>query len=117
MKLGVLAFTAVGALALSGCSQVVGLAVQGNMNVIYLSSSSTDVLLDKGYKLKQKPVCTVANSKDYSCTGSTVDGQQIAVTVPDSTVEDPQMIITVGSTQIFSGSVIQVIEQNAEAQP
>lgn len=102
-------------LTVAGCSQVEGLAVSGNINVLYLSSAATDVLLDQGYHIGVKPVCEVTNTTQYSCSGSTADGQPISVVVPDSSLPQPNMTITVGGKQIFSGGVIEVIDNAAGA--
>ncbi len=106
----------VGIAALSGCSQVKGLAVQGNMNVIYLETAASDVLLSQNVAIEKKPVCTVNDSADYSCIGTAAGGVPITVTVPDSS-GDPIMIITLGGKQVFSGSVLDVIEANSQATP
>ncbi len=99
--------------SLTGCSQVQGLATQGNMNVIYLESAVTDVLLSQKVALMGKPTCTVDTSTNYSCTGTTLTGEPIAVQVP-GTDEDPIMTISVNGKQVFQGSVIQVIDENAQ---
>ena len=101
------------AATLTGCSQVQGLATQGNMNVIYLESAVTDVLLSQKVALMGKPTCTVDTSTNYSCTGTTLTGESIAVQVP-GTDEDPIMTISVNGKQVFHGSVIQVIDENAQ---
>ena len=106
----------VGIAALSGCSQVKGLAVQGNMNVIYLETAASDVLLSQNVAIEKKPVCTVNGSADYSCIGTAAGGVPITVTAPDSS-GDPIMIITLGGKQVFSGSVLDVIEANSQATP
>ena len=102
-------------LVLAGCSQVEGLAVSGNINVLFLSSAATDVLLDQGYHIGVKPVCKTTDTTEYSCSGTTADGQAISVVVPDSSVPQPNMTITVGGKQIFSGGVISVIDNAAGA--
>ncbi|MGA9147972.1 MAG: hypothetical protein WBZ04_10465 [Candidatus Nanopelagicales bacterium] len=102
--------------ALCGCSQVKGLAVQGNMNVIYLETAATDVLVAQQIGVQSKPVCTVNGSADYSCTGTATGGAPIDVTVPE-TAGDPIMVITVGGATVFTGSVLDVIEANSQASP
>lgn len=99
--------------AIAGCSQVQGLATQGNVNVLYLESAVTDVLLAQKVALMTKPVCTVDPATNYNCTASTLKGEPVAVNVP-GTDEDPIMTITVNGKQVFTGSVIEVIDQNAQ---
>ncbi len=100
-------------IALAGCSQVQGLATQGNINVVYLESASTDVLLSQNIPLMSKPICTVDSATNYQCTGTTLTGEPVAVHVP-GTNDDPIMTITVNGKQVFAGSVIEVINENAQ---
>ena len=104
--------------ATAGCSVVEGLAVAGNMNVIYLSAASTDVLLQKGYTIQVKPVCKLLDREiqSYSCSGKTADGKAITVSVANGKVSS-EMVIKVGSSQVFKGSADEVIAVNAEASP
>lgn len=113
----VCAALAVGAmLSLSGCSVVEGLAIQGNLNVIYLSTAATDVLLSQGISIRVKPVCQLVTKElqSYACAGTTSDGRPIDVSVADGTVADPIMVVSVGGKQVFTGSVTGVIKRNAE---
>ncbi len=106
----------VGLVGLGGCSVAKGIAIQGNLTPLYVSTAATDVLLAQKIGIAVKPVCTAANNqtKSYSCSGTTSTGKPIQVTVADSTAANPDMVITVGGTQVFSGSIEAVIEQNAE---
>ncbi len=112
-SLGLVGIAAVGMLT-SGCSQVVGLASQGNMNVIYLATASTDVLTAKQIPIQQAPRCTVDADKLYTCEGTAADGRPILVLVPENDTTDPQMTITVGEEQIYSGSVLTVLDDAAQ---
>ncbi|NQU36036.1 MAG: hypothetical protein HQ526_00385, partial [Actinobacteria bacterium] len=98
-----------------GCTQVEGLATQANMNVIYLATASTDVLTEKSIPIEQAPRCSVDSTRLYTCKGTTVDGRPIVVLVPEDNSQDPQMTITVGGEQIFSGSVLAVLNKAAQA--
>jgi len=116
-RLPVVAVAGVLSLAAAGCSQVQGLATQANMNVIYVATASTDVLTSKSIPIQQAPRCTVDSAKLYTCKGTTKDGQPILVLVPEDNSQDPQMTITVGGQQVFSGSVLTVLNQAAQATP
>jgi len=87
------------------------------MNVIYVATASTDVLTSKSIPIQQAPRCTVDSAKLYTCKGTTKDGQPILVLVPEDNSQDPQMTITVGGQQVFSGSVLTVLNQAAQATP
>jgi hypothetical protein len=104
-------------LSVAGCSQVEGLATQANMNVIYVATASTDVLTTQSIPIQQAPRCTVDAAKLYTCNGTTADGRAILVLVPEDDSEDPQMTISVGGQQIFSGSVVTVLNNAAQATP
>lgn len=107
------------ALASSGCSVVKGLASAGNMDIIYLSTAATTVLLEDNYKIQRKPVCKLEDreQQEYACTGSTLDGKAINVSVADGEAADPIMVITVDDKQVFKGSVEAVIQANAQISP
>jgi hypothetical protein len=98
---------------LAGCSQVEGLATQGNMNVIYLSTAATDVLIAQDVAIGQAPTCTVDASKLYSCEGLTADGDSILVRVPENDAE-PQMTIWVGDVEVFRGPVLTVLDDASQ---
>lgn len=100
--------------ALSGCSQLEGLATNGNMNVVYLETASTNILLSQKVPLQSKPVCNVSASTEYNCNALTVSGEPITVNVP-GTDDDPIMTIKVNGSTIYTGSVETVISQYAQA--
>ncbi len=100
---------------LTGCSgKVIGLATSGNMNVIYLATAANDILLQEKVAIYQSPQCTVTNKIEYNCKGKTTTGQDISVSVPDASIEDPIMTLTVGGKQLYQGSVLEVIKKNAQ---
>lgn len=104
---------------LRSSAEVEGIVVQGNMNVIYLQTASTDVLRQHGVAMRTVPQCVVEanNSNAYNCAGTTESGQKISVSVLNASAEDPLMSVTVGGKQIFNGSAIDVIQQNARTKP
>ncbi|MGV1035862.1 MAG: hypothetical protein ACOYD0_02395 [Candidatus Nanopelagicales bacterium] len=116
--LGVVPAAAACALALAGCSgTVVGLAQSGNMNVIYLATASNDLLIANKVAIYQAPRCSVTNEIKYDCTGETTNGKTITASVPDGSIDDPIMTLTVGKRQIYQGSVLAVIQGNARTSP
>lgn len=116
--IGKVAALALAAAALAGCSQVQGLATQGNMNVIYLATAANDVLISQQIGILSGPKCTVDSSTNYTCSGTTVSGAPIVVSVPnEDSNSDPVMTITVGGKTIYHGSVLTVLEQNSQATP
>ena len=103
---------------LSGCaSTIVGLADSGNMNVIYLATAANDLLLAHKIPVYQSPRCTVTNKIEYNCAGKTTAGEWITATVPDGSIDDPIMTLSVGTKQLYKGSVQSVIHDNARVTP
>lgn len=106
----------IGALAVAplvfatGCaSQLGGLAPVGGDGLASIRTAATDVLIAKGYAIIQAPVCTTQTG-GYTCAGTIDDGSAIAVQSP---TDLSTMTITVGGTQVFSGSVNAVLESAA----
>ena len=97
---------------LGGCSQVSALAPVGGNAIAEVRYGAIDVLLDRGVEVLEAPVCTTAtDGVAVSCTGSTSAGDPIAVT--SSTSADAQLVVTVGTDTLYSGSLQQVIDEAA----
>lgn len=107
---------AAGAIALSGCTQLDGLANSTGTPFMAASGTATDVLLSQDIDVLVKPVCEFPpeSSKKWTCTGSTVDGEAIAVTITNGTTTDATMVITVGSDEIYNGSYAAVQTKAAQ---
>lgn len=117
---------------LVGCSEVKGIEVAGDLNPAYMATAATDVLIASNVTIRQVPVCT-SNSVtptpasgspapgkspgNYLCQGLTQENVPINVTVTNANNSNANMVITVGGQQIFSGSPLTVIDDNAEAAP
>lgn len=113
-----IATTAAAMAALTGCSQVQGLATQGNMNVIYLATAAIDVLTEQRIGILEAPTCSVDSATNYTCHGVATSGEKILVSVPDeASNEDPVMTIKIGDRTVYHGSVLDVIEANSRATP
>lgn len=99
---------------ISGCggSQITGLAQAGNLNVLFLSAATVDTLTDKGYTISVAPVCTVTDTTDYTCAGKTGDGQPIDVTTSNVTKSDADYTIAVGGKQIYTGNLMNDLNEN-----
>lgn len=97
---------------LTGCSQVAALAPVGGDRLAEVRFASNDVLVDRAVPVLTAPVCT-ADGDTVTCTGATVDGQPVTAT---STAADPDtLVVTVGPTTLFSGSLQDVL--TAAARP
>ena len=96
------------ALALSGCSQIAAIAPVGGDRVAEIRFAAGDVLVQKAVDIETAPVCEMAKDLAVSCIGETLDGETITVT---STAADPTiMTITIGSTELFSGAIQDVLD-------
>ena len=99
------------ALALAGCSQMAALTPVGGDIITGTRIATNDVLIAQGVKVLVAPVCTTV-PEGFTCTGSTVDGQEIVAKAGPTA---PQALtITVGGTQIFQGTVQDVLQKAAE---
>ncbi len=125
------ALTAVAATA--GCSQIAQLKPVAGDAVTGVRIATNDVLLDAGVAIQVAPVCTFTET-DYTCKGTTTDGQPILAQAsqvatdavpPDLTLAAEEseegaddvvvLEVTVGDQQIFRGLVSEVLRQNARA--
>ncbi|GAB2911088.1 hypothetical protein GCM10027047_06680 [Rhodococcus aerolatus] len=98
--------------ALAGCSQVAALAPVGGDRLAEVRFATNDVLVERAVALLTAPVCT-ADGEAVTCTGSTVDQQPVTAT---SSAADPgTLVVTVGPTTVFSGSLQDVL--TAAARP
>lgn len=99
---------------LVGCSQIDALQQVSGVPLATVEIAADDVLVSKGIDLLEAPTC-VEGDGEFTCSGTTLDRQEIAVKVPDD--EQQVMTITVGGEQIFSGPVQDVVEQAGERTP
>lgn len=99
---------------ITGCGgkEITGLAQAGNLNVIFLSAATVDTLTDKGYTIAVAPVCSVTDTTDYTCTGKTGDGQDIGVTTSNVTKVDADYTISVGGKQVYTGNLLNDLDEN-----
>jgi hypothetical protein len=100
--------------ALAGCSQVAALAPVGGDRLAEVRVATLDVLVDRAVPVLTAPVCT-ADGDAVTCAGTTVDRQPITAT---STAADPgTLVVTVGPTTLFTGSVQDVLTSAARPAP
>lgn len=114
MRMRQIAASAAAVVLLGGCaSQLAAIAPVGGGDVTALRIATIDVLQDLGVDMMQVPVCVEANEPvdSYVCDGTTADGKAIAVTSHGTT--PMMMTIVVDGTQVFSGSVRDVIDNAA----
>lgn len=98
---------ALAVLALAGCSQVAALAPVGGDDVAEVRFATIDVLLDKGVEILEAPTCELAGTV-ITCAGTTTGGD--AITATSSTDADATLEVDVGSTTVFSGSLLDVLD-------
>lgn len=100
-----------GALLLAGCSQIAAIAPVGGDHLAEVRYAAIDVLLDADVEILTAPVCAQAPSGEVSCQGETMDGTTISVVSPadDQTV----VTVTVGDGELYSGSIMDVIDEAA----
>lgn len=103
---GVIA-SAIASLALVGCSQVASLTPVSGASITTVRNAANDVLVDQQIPILVAPKCT-AVTDGFSCTGSTVNGEEILVTAGPTTPFD--MSISVGGAIIFEGNAVDVLQ-------
>lgn len=109
-SLGLLAVAA----ALTACTQVAALTPVGGDSITSVRNAAYDVLVAQGVDILVAPQCTTA-STGFSCTGSTMDGREIAVS---ATSQAPYpMTVSVGGAVIFEGNAQDVLRQAADVTP
>jgi hypothetical protein len=102
---------AVGAIALSACSQVSALAPVGGDGISTLRIAIDDVLAEKGVPVLVSPKCTEAE-KAFTCKGTTRAGDPIVATSPAG---DPMtMTVSVAGKILYDGDVNAVVQRAAE---
>lgn len=91
---------------LAGCSQVAALAPVGGDDVAKVRFAAIDVLVAQGVEIFDAPFCTL-DGEAITCTGSTVDGEDVAVA--SSSSDDATLTVTVGSDTLYDGSLDDAI--------
>ena len=97
------AFVSIAVLALAGCSQIAAIAPVGGDRLAEVRFAANDILVAQGVDILTAPVCEQAKNGDVSCTGQTLDGETIAVSSTDA--EQNQMTVTVGSDELYAGTI------------
>ena len=98
-------------LALGACSQVASLAPVSGGPITSVRIAVYDVLVAQEVPILVAPQCT-AVTDGFSCTGTTMDGQEIVATA--SGVSPYALTITVGGTTIFQGNAKDVLDESAK---
>jgi len=115
--------------ATTGCSQVAQLRGVAGDQVTAVRTATNDVLVEQGVDIGIAPVCA-ADDPVYTCTGSTSDGQPITaearvVAEFGATTDqygadrpaDVSLVVRVGGSEVFSGTVADVIARSGEVAP
>ncbi len=96
--------------AVTGCSQIAAIAPVGGSHEAEVRYAAIDVLLDAGVEILAAPDCHEDDGA-ILCEGETMSGEPIAV---ESTATDPSSLtVTVGAEVVYSGSVLQVLDDAA----
>jgi hypothetical protein len=98
----------IGALTLTGCSQVAALAPVGGNRATEIRFATIDVLLDHDIALMDAPTCAMADDRAVNCTGTTVDGQTVTSTSPAQ--DQASLEVRVGDEVLYEGTIDAVIE-------
>lgn len=95
-------------LSLAGCSQISAIAPVGGDHLAEVRFAAIDVLVGAGVELLSAPACEEATDHAISCTGETLTGEKVTVVSPADDQEN--LIVTVGSSTIYSGSILDVLD-------
>lgn len=95
---------------LAGCSQVAALAPVGGDRPTEIRYATIDVLLDHDVEVLEAPTCQMAEDRAVTCTGTTVDGEEISAV--STAVDQSDFEVTVGDEVLFSGSIDEIIEKS-----
>ncbi|UFS60810.1 hypothetical protein [Subtercola endophyticus] len=108
-----LASAAVLALALSGCTQIAAVAPVGGNHQTEVRYAAIDVLTTAGTDILTAPVCAASADGTITCTGATTTGDTITAVSPatDTTV----LTVTVGAKTLYSGSILNVLNDAARS--
>lgn len=106
------ALALIAVLALSGCSQISAIAPVGGDRVSEVRYAALDVLAQNEVDVLAAPTCAMADDREVTCTGSTLDGGTIDVvsTAADQTV----LTVTVDGETLFTGTIQSVLEAALE---
>ena len=100
---------AIAGLALTGCTQVAAIAPVGGDRVAEIRFAANDVLVRESVDIQTAPVCDMASDKAVSCSGETTGGE--AISVESSANDQSTMTITIGGTELFSGTIQDVLDE------
>jgi hypothetical protein len=99
-------------LALGGCSQISAIAPVGGDRVSEVRYAALDVLAQNEVDVLTVPTCSMADDREVTCSGSTLEGGTIDVV---STADDQTVLtVTVAGETLFSGSIQSVLEAALE---
>jgi len=99
-------------LALSGCSQISAIAPVGGDRVSEVRYAALDVLAQNEIDVLTVPTCEMADDREVTCTGSTLDGGTIDVV---STADDQTVLtVTVDGETLFTGDIQSLLEAALE---
>lgn len=125
--------TAAAALALAlttaGCTQVAQLRGVAGADLSAVRTATNDVLVKEGVSIRVAPVCDFDGSA-YTCEGTTTDGTAITSTAVvrseygastdaygADAPADVSLVVTVGGTPLYTGTVQDVLQRAGQVTP
>ncbi|WP_292833110.1 hypothetical protein [Microbacterium sp.] len=111
MRVRAAAIVLAGVMGLAGCSQVAAIAPVGGDHLAEVRYAAIDVLLAEKTAILVAPVCVQASSGEVTCAGETMDGGDIMVVSPGD--DQAVVSVTVGDRELYSGSIIDVLNNAA----
>jgi hypothetical protein len=105
-------FALMAVLALSGCSQISAIAPVGGDRVSEVRYAALDVLAQNEVDVLTVPTCSMADDREVTCTGSTLEGGTIDVV--STAADQTEFTVTVAGETLFSGSIQSVLEAALE---
>lgn len=97
----------------AGCSQVTALAPVGGNHLTEVRYAAIDVLTGAGVDILTAPVCESAADGAITCTGTTLAGDTITALSPAD--DQTSVTITVGTDVLYTGSVMDVLNDAARS--
>ncbi|MCC6854975.1 MAG: hypothetical protein IT189_02815 [Microbacteriaceae bacterium] len=100
------------ALTLTGCTQLAAIAPVGGARVSEVRYAALDLLVRDDVDVLVAPVCEMADDREVTCSGTTLNGGTIEVV--SSASDQANLTVTVDGSVLYSGSIQDVLESALE---
>lgn len=100
------------ALTLTGCTQLSAIAPVGGERVSEVRYAALDLLVRDDVDVLVAPVCEMADDREVTCSGTTLNGGTIEVV--SSASDQTNLTVTVDGSVLYSGSIQDVLESALE---